>query len=69
LRRSNIDASAGAVEEAARIMGQIRQRWPRIRIILRANSGFARDVLMTLQDLLVLFLSEIGSKGSWPSMV
>ena len=28
LRRSNIDASAGAVEEVARIVGQIRARWP-----------------------------------------
>jgi len=47
LRRSNIDASAGAVEEVARIVGQIRERWPRVRIILRADSGFARETLMT----------------------
>ena len=46
LRRADIDASAGAVEEAARIVGQIRARWPRVRILLRANSGFARDSLM-----------------------
>jgi DDE family transposase len=46
LRRSNADGSAGAVEEVARIVGQIRQRWPRVRIILRADSGFARDELM-----------------------
>ena len=47
LRRSNIDASAGAVEETARIIGQIRERWPRTQILLRADSGFARDALMT----------------------
>jgi hypothetical protein len=47
LRRSNIDASAGAVEEVARIIAQIRARWPRIEILLRADSGFARDALMT----------------------
>jgi hypothetical protein len=47
LRRSNIDASAGAVEEVARIVGQIWERWPRVRIILRADSGFARESLMT----------------------
>jgi hypothetical protein len=47
LRRSNIDASAGAVEEVARIIGQIRARWPRVKILLRADSGFARDTLMT----------------------
>jgi len=47
LRRSNIDASAGAVEEVARIVAQIRARWPRVRILLRADSGFAREGLMT----------------------
>ena len=47
LRRSNIDASAGAVEQVARIVGQIRARWPRVKILLRADSGFARDELMT----------------------
>ena len=46
LRRSNIDASAGAVEEVARIVGQIRRRWPKTRILLRGDSGFAREVLM-----------------------
>jgi DDE family transposase len=47
LRRSNIDASAGAVDETARIGAQIRRRWPRVRILLRADSGFARQALMT----------------------
>ena len=37
LRRSNIDASAGAVEEIARLVAQIRARWPEVRIILRAD--------------------------------
>jgi Transposase DDE domain group 1 len=46
LRRSNIDASAGAVDEVGRIIGQIRARWPRVQILLRADSGFARDELM-----------------------
>jgi Transposase DDE domain group 1 len=46
LRRSNIDASAGAAEEIARLVAQIRKRWPRVRILLRADSGFAREVLM-----------------------
>ena len=47
LRRSNIDASAGAVDEVARIIAQIRARWPKVKILLRADSGFARDELMT----------------------
>lgn len=46
LRRANIDASAGALEEVERIVEQIRQRWPRTRILLRADSGFAREGLM-----------------------
>jgi hypothetical protein len=46
LRRSNIDAAAGAVEEVARIVRRIRARWPRVRILLRADSGFAREALM-----------------------
>lgn len=47
LRRSNLDASAGAVEEVERVVGQIRARWPKVRIILRADSGFAREPLMS----------------------
>jgi hypothetical protein len=47
LRPSNIDASAGAVEEVARIVAGIRRRWPRVKILLRADAAFARDRLMT----------------------
>jgi len=47
LRSSNIDASAGAVEEVARIVEQLRQVWPQVRIIVRADSGFCRDQLMS----------------------
>jgi hypothetical protein len=46
-RCANIDAAAGAVEETARIVVQIRARWPQVRILLRADSGFARDALMS----------------------
>ncbi len=46
LRRADIDASAGAVEEVARLVGRIRARWPRVRVLLRADSGFAREALM-----------------------
>jgi Transposase DDE domain group 1 len=46
LRRSNIDTSAGAVAEVAPIVAQIRLRWPRVRILLRADSGFARETLL-----------------------
>jgi hypothetical protein len=46
LRRSNIDASAGSVEEIGRVVRQIRARWPRVRILLRGDSGFCREALM-----------------------
>jgi len=47
LRRANADASAGAVEEIARVVAQIRERWPQVRIVLRADSGFTRNALMS----------------------
>jgi hypothetical protein len=46
LRPANIDASAGSIEEVARIVAHIRRHWPKVRILLRADSGFARDALM-----------------------
>jgi len=46
LRRANIDAAAGSVEEIERTLGRIRARWPRVRILLRGDGGFAREVLM-----------------------
>jgi hypothetical protein len=46
LRSADKDAADGAKEEIARIVAQIRARWPDVRIILRADSGFARDDLM-----------------------
>ena len=45
-RRSNQDASAGSREEVAGVVQRIRQRWPKVRIILRADSGFCREELM-----------------------
>jgi hypothetical protein len=47
LRPSNIDASEGTVEELERIVGQIRNRWPGVKIIVRGDSGFCRDSIMT----------------------
>src|SRR6202049_1068522 len=46
LRSASVDAAAGAVEEVARIVAHIRRRWPHVRILVRADSGFARDELM-----------------------
>ena len=45
LRRSNIDASAGAKDEVKRIVAQIRARWPKVSILLRADAGAIRNLL------------------------
>lgn len=47
LRTADQDAAAGALEEVQRLVGHLRQHWPQTRIVLRADSGFARDALMT----------------------
>ncbi len=46
LRKSDIDGSAGSVEELERIVGQIRERWPVVQIVIRGDSGFCREELM-----------------------
>jgi hypothetical protein len=46
LRPANQDAAAGAVEEVSRIVTQVRERWPEVSIVLRADSGFCREELM-----------------------
>jgi hypothetical protein len=47
LRPSNIEASDGTVEELERIVSQIRSAWPEVRIIVRGDSGFCRDKIMS----------------------
>jgi hypothetical protein len=47
LRSSDVEAAHGCVEELARIVAQIRARWPDVRIVVRGDSGFCRDALMT----------------------
>jgi Transposase DDE domain group 1 len=46
LRPGSADAASGAVDEIARMVAQIRCRWPKVRILLRGDSGFAREELM-----------------------
>jgi hypothetical protein len=45
-RRANVAGSDGAVTELARIVRQIRRKWPRVRIVVRGDSGFSNDPLM-----------------------
>ena len=47
LREANRDASAGALNEIRRIVTQIRQAWPEVKIVLRGDSGFCRNELMS----------------------
>ena len=47
LRTSDGDAARGSVEALAKIVPAIRQRCPKARIIVRADSGFCRDEIMT----------------------
>ena len=46
LRPANIDASAGALEQIQRIVSRLRRQWPQVRVLLRGDSGFAREELM-----------------------
>jgi hypothetical protein len=46
LRPASQDAAAGSVEEVSRIVAQLRERWPEVSIVLRADSGFCREELM-----------------------
>ena len=46
LRPANQDAAAGSAEEVRRIVEQLRASWPKVKIVLRADSGFCREQLM-----------------------
>ena len=46
LRPADRDAAAGSLEEVKRIVAQLRARWPEVKIVLRADSGFCREELM-----------------------
>ena len=46
LRQADQDASAGSLTEIQRIVARLRNRWPKLKIILRADSGFCREELM-----------------------
>jgi hypothetical protein len=47
LRPSDIDASAGAVKQLTRLISRIRQQWPDVHIIIRGDSGFCREIIMS----------------------
>src|SRR4051794_36904037 len=47
LRPADIDASAGAVKQLRRIVAQIRETWPGVKVTIRADNGFCREAIMT----------------------
>jgi hypothetical protein len=47
LREANHDAAFGSLREIQRIVTQIRTAWPEVKIILRGDSGFCRNELMS----------------------
>jgi hypothetical protein len=47
LRPSNIDPAAGALEELQRVIKQIRQQWKNVEILVRGDSAYSRDNIMT----------------------
>jgi hypothetical protein len=46
LRPADIDAAAGSVKHLKRIVAQIRQAWPEVKVTIRADSGFCREPIM-----------------------
>jgi Transposase DDE domain group 1 len=47
LRQANEDPASGVVQELQRIVAKIREAWPEVRIIVRGDSGFCRDEIMS----------------------
>jgi len=47
LRPADIDGAAGSVKQLDRIVKQIRKDWPNVQIVIRADSGFCRDNIMS----------------------
>src|SRR4051812_49225111 len=46
LRPADIDAAAGSVKHLKRIVAQVREAWPGVKVVIRADSGFCREPIM-----------------------
>ena len=47
LRRADQDPASGVLPELKRIVEKLREAWPEVRIIVRGDSGFCRDEIMS----------------------
>ncbi len=47
LREGDEEPATGCVEELSRIVAQVRAAWPEVRIVLRGDSGFCREAIMS----------------------
>lgn len=47
LRQANEDPASGVLQELKRIVKKLREKWPTVRIILRGDSGFCREEIMS----------------------
>jgi hypothetical protein len=47
LRPADQDGAAGTQEELARLIRRIRESWPQTQLIVRGDSGFCREALMS----------------------
>ena len=47
LKTADKEAAEGALDELKRIVTQIRKRWPKTQIVIRGDSAFCRDEIMT----------------------
>jgi Transposase DDE domain group 1 len=47
LRQANEDPASGVLQELVRIVTKLKSAWPGVRIILRGDSGFCRDEIMS----------------------
>jgi Transposase DDE domain group 1 len=46
LRPADIDAAAGSVKHLKRIVAQLREVWPDVKVVVRAESGFCREEIL-----------------------
>lgn len=65
MREANHDAAFGCLREIERIVKQIRAAWPEVKIVLRGDSGFCRNELMSwCEDKSVDFLFGM-ARNKW----